>query len=190
MGSPSIIVGGVKKVLEDVFQVNDDGMLYIVPILNYFVDEGRLFVSADEFSLSNGSSVQVLFSNPLGSDVYARLIVGGVGAEAKGTLDVYRDVTVSSHGTEMYTFNLNLGMSDESQVSVEYGGTYGLPSDGLHYVIYGGKKRNAIGSLASYGENAKVPPGHNLLYVITNTSGSTAKYDVEFMWIEMPLTSQ
>jgi len=191
MPSPSMIKQSVKEAIQEVINTNDDNMTYIVPVLSYHVDEGKVFVAAEVFpSLASGSSVRVLFENPSGSGVRCRLFLVRVTALANGRLSIYRNVSVTSRGTSIPTFNLNMEESNESNATVEYGGTYDTTGiTPLRDALPGGSKKEAIGSLVVIGEHAKVPPGKNIMYEITNTSASSADYSIRIVWIEEPITS-
>ena len=187
MPSPSILYHGIVKAIQDVLRTNDDDMAYMVPVMWYYVDEGKAFVTSEVFeSLASGSSVDVLFSNPPGSGVEVRVMMIRVTALANGRIYIYRNVGMTSNGTPIPTFNLNMGVSNESKVTVEYGGTYDTTgiNPSLKEALPGGSKKEAIGALVVLGEHGKMPPGNNIMLTITNTSAASADYSVKFVWLE------
>jgi len=184
-----MIRSAVEDAIKSVINTNDDDIVYMVPVLSYYVDNGKAFVAAEIFpSLANGSSVRVLFENPSDSGVRCRLFLVRITPLANGRLAIYRNVSVTSRGTTIPTFNLNMELSNESKAVVEYNGTYDTTGiTPLRDALPGGSKKEAIGSLVNIGEHVKVPPGMNLMYEITNTSGSSADYSIRIVWIEEPI---
>jgi len=188
--SPAMIYAGVRKAIQEVINTNDDDMVYMVPVMAYHVDEGRVFVAAEVFpSVASGGSVRVLFENPSGSGVRCRLFLVRVTALANGRLSIYRNVSVTARGTSIPTFNLNMEESNESKATVEYNGTYDTTGiTPLRDALPGGSRKEAIGSLVVIGEHAKIPPGKNIMYEITNTSDAAADYSIRIVWVEEPIT--
>jgi len=186
-----MIYTGIRKAIQEVINTNDDDMIYMVPVMAYHVDGGRAFVAAEIFpSLASGSSVRVLFENPSDSGVRCRLLLTRITPLANGRLAIYRNVSVTSRGSSIPTFNLNMEFSNESKATVEYNGTYDTTGiTPLRDALPGGNKKEAIGSLVNIGEHVKIPPGKNIMYEITNISDSSADYSIRIVWIEEPITS-
>jgi len=131
-------------------------------------------------------TADVYFENPSGSGVTVFLIAVECTSLAQGWIDLYRDATVTSSGTELTPVNLNQESDIVSGVSVEYGGTYDISGATLVHntVIPGGTKKEAVGTYAEVGESVVIPEAYSLLVRFTNKSASATDMSIRFIWWE------
>jgi hypothetical protein len=135
-------------------------------------------------NVASSADVYVYFENPSTSNKKVNIAIIEVVSLAQVWIDIYRNVTVSSHGTSITPMNLNLGSTENSVVTVEYGGSYSFGDPTLNTVCPGGSKQNAVGGTTEVGETLIVPSGYNILVKITNKSTASTDLSVRILWWE------
>jgi len=159
--------------------------MIINPRFFYKVYEGKGFTVSRRFTgVASKASVDFYFENPSGSEVDVFMIAMEITALASCHIDIYRNNTVTATGTSVTPVNLNFSSAKASVVQAEYGGTYTLGNLVKQTICPGGSKKEAIGGLASVGENVVIPPGNNFLVRITNISDAATDISVEILWWE------
>ena len=157
----------------------------ILPLLFIKIKEGKAYTVSHRFeSVASDASVQLLFNNPDTSGKTAYIVMIEVTSTGQGWVDIYRDNTVTASGTPLTPFNLNLGSTNTSSMTVEYGGTYTLGAQSLNTVCPGGSGVRAIGAATEVGETAEIPSGHNILIQFTNRSASAEDASIRILWWE------
>ena len=172
-----LLQGDDKRTLTDLYNLN----------LRPYIERGQAFSASGRASIDAAESLGFYFENPSGSGKNVFMIIITVRGTAKGDLDIYDKVSVTTPGTQINPRNLNLGSTNTSVCYIEYGGTYNISSaiPVKVDVLPGGSKIRAVGDAAEVGESIMLPPGTSVLVVITNTSTDTARYAVSFLWIEV-----
>ena len=177
--------GRIKQVLDDTFLRFVDKTMITNPRFFYKVYEGKGFTVSHRFTgVASGASVDFYFENPSGSGVDVFMIAVEVTALASCHIDIYRNNSISSAGTMVTPVNLNFSSTNTSVVQAEYGGTYTLGNLVKQTICPGGSKKEAIGGLASIGENVVIPPGNNFVIRTTNVSAASTDIAVEILWWE------
>ena len=167
----------------------DDRSLGTAPRMEDRIEQGRAFSASKRFdSVADGSIIQVVFSNPTGSGKVVYIVAIEIIATGQGAIDIYRDVSIDSHGTEIPIMNLDLGSNNPSVCEVEYGGTYSDGELAHQTVVHGGIRSNAVGSFAEVGERVKIPEGHNIMVQFENRAGTDADVSIRFLWWEDPIS--
>jgi len=130
--------------------------------------------------------VEVYFENPSGSTITVFIIVIECTSLAQGWIDLYRDASVTSSGTELTPVNLNQESTNTSEANVEYGGTYDISGAQLVHntIAPGGTKKEAVGGLAEVGETVIIPAGYSLLVRFTNKSAAATDMSIRVVWWE------
>jgi hypothetical protein len=105
---------------------------------------------------------------------------------AQAWIDIYRDNTVSVHGTSLTPVNLNFANERSSVAKAEYGGTYVTGTRVHSTVCPGGSRVQATGGVAEVGETVVIPEGFNLLVKVTNKSASATDLSIRVVWWEEP----
>jgi len=165
----------------------DDRSLGTAPRMEDRIEQGRAFSASKRFdSVADGSIIQVVFSNPTGSGKVVYIVAIEIIATGQGAIDIYRDVSIDAHGTEIPIMNLDLGSDNLPVCEVEYGGTYSDGELAHQTVVHGGTKINAVGSLAEVGEKVKIPEGHNIMVQFENRAGVDVDVSIRFLWWEDP----
>jgi len=163
----------------------DDGTVIIYSRLFNKILEGKAFSVSHRFEgISADASADIFFENPSGSTKNIFIVAVEVGGFGAGWVDIYRDNTVSSSGTQLTPTNLNLSSTNSSVANVEYGGTYTVGTLAHQTVLPGGTLVRSLGSIAEVGENVVLPPNNNFLVRITNKSGTTNDYSIRIIWWE------
>jgi len=167
----------------------DDRSLGTAPRLEDRIEQGIAFSASKRFdSVANGGIIQVVFSNPTGSGKKAYIVAVEIESTGQGAVDIYRDVSIDAHGTEIPIMNLDLGSDNPSVCEIEYEGSYSGGTLAHQTVVHGGVRSNAIGSLAEVGERVKIPEGHNIMVQFENRAGTDADVSIRFLWWEDPIS--
>jgi len=151
------------------------------------VKEGYAFSGSKRFeSVSADANFSVLIENPSGSGKDVVILSIAVTGLVQCYVDIYDDVTVTAYGNNITIRNLNLGSANTNVCGAYYGGTYSISgAEKVHEtVVPGGSKQFAIGGLSEVGETVIIPPGHNILIVVTNKSASASDFSVQILWSE------
>ena len=165
----------------------DDKSLGIAPRMEDRIEQGRAFSASKRFdSVADGSIIQVVFSNPTGSGKVVYIVAIEIIATGQGAIDIYRDVSIDAHGTDIPIMNLDLGSDNLPVCEIEYGGTYSDGTLAHQTVVHGGTKINAVGSLSEVGEKVKIPEGHNIMVQFENRAGVDVDVSIRFLWWEDP----
>ena len=167
-------------------QLNDRSV-GTAPRMEDRIEQGIAFSASKRFdSVADGSIIQVVFSNPTGSGKVVYIVAIEIIATGQGAIDIYRDVSIDAHGTEIPIMNLDLGSGNLAVCEVEYGGTYSEGVLAHQTVVHGGTKINAVGSLSEVGEKVKIPEGHNIMVQFENRAGVDVDVSIRFLWWEDP----
>ena len=158
-----------------------------VPPFYNKVKEGYAFSGSKRFtSISADANFTVLFENPAGSGKTVAILAITVTGLVQCYVDIYDDVTVISYGNNITIRNLNLESTNTNVCHIYYGGTYSVTgAEKVHEtVVPGGSKQFAIGGMSEVGETVIIPPGHNMLIVVTNKAASQGDFSIQILWSE------
>jgi len=165
-----------------------DGTQIFNPRFFYKIYEGYGFAISHRFeSVDAAAAVYLYFENPSGSGREIFIVVIDVISFAQAWIDIYRDNTVSVHGTSLTPVNLNFEKAIASIAKAEYGGTYVTGTRVHSTVCPGGSRVQATGGVAEVGETVVIPEGFNFLVKVTNKSASAADLSVRIVWWEESL---
>ena len=155
------------------------------PFFRKKIEEGKAFSISRRFEeVASGASVSIYFENPPYSGVNAHIQMIEVVSMAQAFVDIYRDATKTAVGTPLSPFNLNMASPRTSKINAEYGGTYENGELALNTVCPGGSGVRAVGGAVEVGENLIIPPGRNIVVVVTNASASDTNISIRFLWYE------
>ena len=162
-----------------------DRTIIVQPRLFYKIYEGKAYSVSHRYEgVASDAYVDMYFENPSGSGKKVYVAIIEVVTFAQAWVDIYRNVSVTSEGTQLTPVNLNLGSNNQSVAKVMYGGTYSVGTPALNTVCPGGSLIRAIGGATEVGETAIIPEGKNILVRVTNKSGSASDLSIRIIWWE------
>jgi len=149
------------------------------------IEAGYGFVVSHRFEgISSGSVIEIFAENPSDSGRVVYVIAAEVVSSGYAYIDIYRNNTLVSSGTQLTPANLNFASAITSPCIINYGGTYTAGMLVHSTLNVGGSKNFAVGGLAEVGESVVIPPGGNILLRVTNKADTTADISVRFLWFE------
>lgn len=176
-----------NKLVKQLLQF-DDGTVLINPRFFKKSYDGNGFSVSHRFPAvaSGGGTATFYFENPSTNDKTAYIVIVEVVSTAQGWIDIYRDNTGVSGGTQKTPVNLNLGSSNTSNIiAIADPATITLGTKAHETVAPGGTGIRAIGSASEVGEAIIIPPGKNIAVVVTNQSSTTtADISIRMIWWE------
>jgi len=145
--------------------------------------DGKSYVTGYYFSgVSNGTTVNILLSNPLSSGRVLNTTQVNFSGTGVGTMQVKKNVTVSSTGTPLPILNRNTKYGDNTLTNSYYGATYSGGGAYPKEVLPAGIKETVAGSAPS--TDFVIGPGDNLVLEITNGSGASNQFSVRVTFDE------
>lgn len=157
------------------------------------IEDGKGFRASFRYDgLADGATTNILIQNPDGSGVEVHVILVEVVTGGSGAIDVYKDVEVTTLGSEIPKVNLNFGSDRIPNAVVTRDNSYtGGELIGQTMVFggtVGGKGGVAVGGLMDVGEKVIIPPGHNILVVFENRAGTDVDVAMRVLWFEDEIT--
>ncbi len=143
------------------------------------------FSASERFEgVASGGVIQIYFGNPTGSGRTIKIVKIGIISTGQAYLDVTKDNTVSTAGTELIKANLNITHTNTPVAVVEHPGSY-VAGPLMHKeVIPGGSGTFSVGGIAEVGATVMLTEGTNFIMNLTNTSASAEDISVRFLWHE------
>ena len=155
----------------------------IYPFLICKICEGCVFHASKRFvGVTSDSYVDFLLDNKGSKTVH--LIAIELNSTAKAYIDIYKVTSTSSKGTEIKAHCLNFKMHRTPSMKVYYGGSYNLGEVFRETVCPGGSGVFALGSLVVIGEAVVIPPNHQLVVRVTNSSAQDIDFSIRIVWWE------
>jgi len=135
--------------------------------------------------VANGSTVYMYVENPSNSDVTMNILALEVASTGSGRIDMYRDVTVLSQGSEVPILNLRFDRPTSPKTIIRHGGSYSFNTPSHSTVLPGGTRVRILGSISEIGEKIKIPKGYNTLIAFTNVAGVDTDVSIRMLWKEV-----
>lgn len=186
MATPKIVI---KEGVGEAFQEYG-----VKTIWDYVVENDLAFVGSKVLSIATGSSVDVLFANPSGSEKTLKVRLLATQGTADGQVDIYigsygttgtEDIVKTADGTDIPILNKKVGGTNTSVAVFQYGGTYDLNvTDHTEALIPGGTGVHATGGSSTIGLAGEILEGYGILVRISNISGAGANYAIRIEWWE------
>jgi len=147
--------------------------------------EGQAFSLSKRFEgIAADASADMYFLNQSGSGKRVYVIMIEIISFAQGWIDIYRNATVSTAGTQINPVNLNTASTNTSVVHAEYGGTYSGGTLVHETVVPGGSRIRAVGGASEVGESVIIGEGDSILVRFTNKSASSTDMSIRIIWWE------
>lgn len=159
-------------------------------LLDLLTSKGLVNVSSKRFTgVEQAQDREVLLENPPSNDNTVFVALTSVNTQALLDLDLTENVTVDSAGTDLTVNNLTIGEATESQLEIEFGGTYSGGTPHTEDVVPGGAGGpGGSGSLAGTGLGSltglTLNAGENILFTATNRSTSSIRFAMKFISTE------
>lgn len=157
------------------------------PSVEERVEWGRVFsVRTNANAVADGSSLNLVLSNPPDSGVNLLTVAPGFSSHAAAFIEKIENPTIDASGTAVDIRNKNLGSSRESAASAETGGTYsGGTSRGIEAVgsSAGGGSGGALGAVDL---SLRIPEGGSARYRM-ESDASNNDLSIAVNFIEDPV---
>ena len=146
------------------------------------IEEGKAFSASNRLTIAAGGSKDILIENRSGKNI--KIVVVEITTLSNINIDIYDNVTVSSHGNKWDIRNLNLASAYITNVIIEDSGSYSGGELVGNKLGYGGSPSRAIGSASEVGETVVIPDRNNIMIRITNTESQNTTVSVVILFYE------
>jgi len=146
------------------------------------IEEGKAFSASNRLTIPAGESKDILIENKSGKNI--KIVVVEITTLSNINIDIYDNVTVSSHGNKWDIRNLNLASTYIPNVTIEDSGSYSGGELVGKKLGYGGSPSRAIGSASEVGETVIIPNGNNIMIRITNIESQDTTVSVVILFYE------